>query len=118
MTLTEPESFTATETPVGRRSSAAPLAPPGGQPDLTGGVTDSQLAVLFRQAQWGLDEAAHDFPAGRVSAQRREELAASLEALAVIVRASTTETPAGRRSSDPRFLAPGGRPEPTETVTT
>ncbi|MGH3904599.1 MAG: hypothetical protein ACRDTE_10465 [Pseudonocardiaceae bacterium] len=53
------------ETPAGRRSSAAALAPPGGQPEPTTGVTDSQLAVLLRQTQWALDEAAHDFPAGR-----------------------------------------------------
>ena len=52
-------------------------------------VTDPQLAVLLRQTQWALDEAAHDFPAGRCTAQRREELAGSLEALAAIVRAST-----------------------------
>ncbi|MGH4014628.1 MAG: hypothetical protein ACRDSL_12030 [Pseudonocardiaceae bacterium] len=52
------------------------------------GVTGSQLAVLLRQAQWALDDAAHDFPAGRVSAQRREELAVTLEGLAVVVRAS------------------------------
>lgn len=77
------------------------------------GVTDAQLTVLFRQTQWALDEAAHDFPAGRVTEQRREELAASLDALALIVRASTTETPDGHRLSAPRFPAPGGRPEPT-----
>jgi len=77
------------ETPAVRRSSsAAPLAPPGGQPEPTTGVTDPQLAVLLRQAQWALDDAAHDVPAGRVTAQRREELAATLEALATIVRAS------------------------------
>ncbi|MGH8573394.1 MAG: hypothetical protein ACREX8_12590 [Gammaproteobacteria bacterium] len=52
------------------------------------GVTDSQLAVLLRQTQWALDDAAHDFPAGRVSAQRREELAVTLEGLAAIVRVS------------------------------
>ncbi len=52
------------------------------------GVTDFQLAVLLRQTQWALDDAAHDFPAGRGSAQRREELAGTLEALAAIVRAS------------------------------
>ncbi len=55
------------------------------------GVTDSQLAVLLRQTQWALDEAAHDFPAGRVTAQRREELAATLDALAAIVRASAPD---------------------------
>lgn len=55
------------------------------------GVTDSQLAVLLRQTQWALDEAAHDFPAGRATPQRREELAGTLEALAAIVRASAPE---------------------------
>ena len=51
-------------------------------------VDDSQLAVLFCQMQWMLDEAAYDFPAGRATPRRREELAGSLEALAAIVRAS------------------------------
>lgn len=55
----------------------------------TTAVSDSDLAVLLRQTQWTLDEAAYDFPAGRCTPQRREELAGSLEALARIVRAST-----------------------------
>ncbi|MGH3903613.1 MAG: hypothetical protein ACRDTE_05390 [Pseudonocardiaceae bacterium] len=38
---------------------------------------------------------SHDFPAGRAGARRREELAATLEGLAVIVRASAPEGPAG-----------------------
>ncbi|MGH3906718.1 MAG: hypothetical protein ACRDTE_21445 [Pseudonocardiaceae bacterium] len=80
-----------TETPAGRRSSVVPLAPPGGQPEPTTGVTDSQLAVLLRQTQWALDEAAHDFPAGRVTPTRREELAVTLESLAAIMRASAPD---------------------------
>ncbi len=80
------------ETPTGRRSSAVPLAPSGGQPpEPTTGVTDSQLAVLLRQTQWALDEAAHDFPTGRVTPTRREELAVTLESLAAIVRASAPD---------------------------
>lgn len=67
------------------------LACPGGRPDPSTGVTDSQLAVLLRQTQWALDEAAHDFPAGRCDTRRREELAATLEALATIVRASAPD---------------------------
>ena len=55
------------------------------------GPSDSQLAVLLRQAQWALDEAAHDLPAGRVSAQRRDELAGRLEALAVLLRGPVPE---------------------------
>lgn len=49
---------------------------------------DGQLAVLFRQVQWALDDAAHDWLAGRVTPQQREELAETLDALATIVRAS------------------------------
>ncbi|MGH3905372.1 MAG: hypothetical protein ACRDTE_14460 [Pseudonocardiaceae bacterium] len=67
------------------------LACPAGRPDPCTGVTDSQLAVLLRQTQWALDEAAHDFPAGRGSAQRRDELAGTLEALAATVRASAPD---------------------------
>lgn len=63
----------------------------GGCADDVGWVTDSQLAVLLRQAQWALDEAARDFPAGRVTPQRRSELSGTLEALAAIVRASAPD---------------------------
>lgn len=56
-----------------------------------GGVTDTQLAVLLRQAQWALDDAAHDVPAGRVSTQCRMELARTLEALAVVLRSSAPD---------------------------
>ncbi len=85
------------------------------------GITDSQLAVLLRQTQWALDDAAHDFPAGRGTPQRRYELAGTLEALAAIVRASapehtTTQTLADRRLSAPALLpAPGDRPDPHPT---
>ncbi|MGH3904479.1 MAG: hypothetical protein ACRDTE_09865 [Pseudonocardiaceae bacterium] len=51
--------------------------------------------MLLRQTQWALDEAAHDFPAGRVTPSRREELAVTLEALAAIVRASAPAIEAG-----------------------
>lgn len=54
-------------------------------------VTDAQLAVLLRQAQWALDDAAHDFPAGRVTPGRRAELAGTLEALAVVLRAAVPD---------------------------
>lgn len=49
-------------------------------------VTDSQLAVLLRQTQWALDDAAHDLPAGRATPGRRAELAGTLEALALVLR--------------------------------
>ncbi|MGH3908865.1 MAG: hypothetical protein ACRDTE_32485 [Pseudonocardiaceae bacterium] len=67
------------------------LACPDGRPDHPTSVTDSQLAVLLRQTQWTLDEAAHDFPAGRGTPQRRDELAGTLETLAAIVRASAPD---------------------------
>lgn len=82
----------AAETPAGRRSSAASLAPPGDRPGPDRQITDSQLAILLRQVQWTLGDAAFDWPRGRVSAQQREELAGTLESLASIVRVST---PAG-----------------------
>lgn len=50
------------------------------------GVTDLQLAVLLRQAQWALDDAAHELPAGRATVGRRVELAGTLEALALVLR--------------------------------
>ncbi|MGH3905875.1 MAG: hypothetical protein ACRDTE_17100 [Pseudonocardiaceae bacterium] len=88
----------------------APISCRECDPPPTNGVTDSQLAVLFRQAQWVLDDAAHDFPAGRVTARRREELAGSLEALGAIVRASTPIEPlTGRWSSGALPPAPGGQ---------
>lgn len=51
------------------------------------GITDSQLAVLLRQAQWALDDAAHDLPVGRATGGQREQLAATLETLALVLRA-------------------------------
>ncbi|HEX2301351.1 MAG TPA: hypothetical protein VHH34_23090, partial [Pseudonocardiaceae bacterium] len=38
-------------------------------------ATESDLAVLVLQTSWALADAAHDLPAGRLSAQRRDELA-------------------------------------------
>jgi hypothetical protein len=46
----------------------------------------TQMAVLFRQVQWTLDDAAYDWPAGRITPERREELARTLESLAILVR--------------------------------
>lgn len=88
VTLVGPKS------PAGHRSSGevkssiedlTPLAPPGDRPDP---ATDGELAVLVLQVSWALGDAAHDLPAGRVSAAQREELADTLQALGFIVRAS------------------------------
>ncbi|MCX2734459.1 hypothetical protein OOZ19_29795 [Saccharopolyspora sp. NFXS83] len=40
------------------------------------------LAVLLRQAQWALDEAAFDIGAGRATTEQRESLAGALVRLA------------------------------------
>ncbi|GAB2665262.1 hypothetical protein GCM10027271_25330 [Saccharopolyspora gloriosae] len=40
------------------------------------------LAVLLRQAQWALDDAAFDIGAGRATTGQREQLAAALVRLA------------------------------------
>ncbi|MCA1226158.1 MULTISPECIES: hypothetical protein [unclassified Saccharopolyspora] len=40
------------------------------------------LAVLLRQAQWALDDAAFDIGAGRATTDQREQLASALIALA------------------------------------
>ncbi|MCA1672594.1 MAG: hypothetical protein LC799_10450 [Actinobacteria bacterium] len=56
------------------------------------GVTDSQLAVLLRQTQWALDDAAYHCAGGAgLTRRQREELAGTLDALAAIVRASAPE---------------------------
>lgn len=74
------------ETPDGRRSSEPAPEAPGGHPVPTR-ISDPELALLLRQTQWALDEAAYACGGG-LSRQRRRELAATLEELAVIVRAS------------------------------
>lgn len=65
------------------------MSTPSPSTEISARITDSQLSVLLRQAQWALDDAAHDVPAGRATVTRRIELAGSLEALAVVLRAST-----------------------------
>lgn len=57
------------------------------------GITDAQLAVLLRQAQWALDDAAHDVPAGRATSRQRAELAGTLEALALLLRTPAPQLP-------------------------
>ncbi|MGH3919123.1 MAG: hypothetical protein ACRDSG_08815 [Pseudonocardiaceae bacterium] len=44
------------------------------------------LVVVLRQAQWLLDDVAHDLPAGWVSPEKGDELAVILESLATLVR--------------------------------
>jgi hypothetical protein len=47
---------------------------------------DTTLAVVLRQTQWLLADAARDVPAGRFTPERAEELAAILDDLASLVR--------------------------------
>ncbi|QUG99895.1 hypothetical protein HUO13_02925 [Saccharopolyspora erythraea] len=47
---------------------------------------DRALVVVLRQAQWLLDDAAHDIPGDRYSPQQSEELANTLDKLAEHVR--------------------------------
>lgn len=57
-------------------------------------LSATALAVLLRQAQWLLADAAHDLPTGRLATQRREELAVILERLAALVRDAGVDDPA------------------------
>ena len=67
------------------------MSTPSPSTEASARITDSQLSVLLRQAQWALDDAAHDVPAGRTTVERRVELAGTLEALAVVLRASAPD---------------------------
>ena len=77
----------------GRAVGTAAL--PGGLPDSAGPevtpVSGSDLAVLALQTSWALADAAHDLPAGRMSAQHREELADTLQALGYVLRVTAPE---------------------------
>lgn len=77
----------------GRAVGTAALS--AGLPDPSGTgvrwVNESDLAVLVLQTSWALADAAHDLPAGRMSGQRREELADTLQALGYVLRVSAPE---------------------------
>ena len=49
---------------------------------------DAALAVVLRQTQWILDDAAHGLPTGRFPTDKRRELASVLESLAVLLHES------------------------------
>lgn len=44
------------------------------------------VAVLLRQAQWALDDAAHRIPEDRLDSEAHQELAEALERLAAVLR--------------------------------
>lgn len=47
---------------------------------------DAALAVVLRQAEWLLADAARDVPAGRLTMEKSEELAEILEQLVALIR--------------------------------
>lgn len=58
-----------------------------GQPGATVTASDAgSLAVVIRQTQWLLDDTARDVPAGRLTPEKSQELAAILDGLAALVR--------------------------------
>lgn len=73
-------------------STSSPTIPevPEAAPALSEGAGPRQqraaLAVFLRKAQWLLDDAAHEVPSNRYSAERAAELAEALEELASLVR--------------------------------
>jgi hypothetical protein len=48
--------------------------------------TDGALAAALRWAMWSMDDAAHDLPAGRLTADRCAELIQTFELLAQLFR--------------------------------
>lgn len=52
---------------------------------------DTALAVLLRQAEWILGEAAFEIGGGRYGDQQRRELASALDELSAALRESTDE---------------------------
>jgi hypothetical protein len=52
---------------------------------------DTALAVLLREAEWMLDEAAFEIGGGRYGDQQRRELATVLDELSGALRESTEE---------------------------
>lgn len=73
---------------------------------------ERRLAVVFCQAQWLLEDAAHDVPAGSYNQRQTEQLAATLEELAKLVR--TRLNPAqSPRSKAPDTQVIGAYPKET-----
>lgn len=64
------------------------------------------LAVLVRQTQWLLDDAARDLPAGRYSPEKAAELAGILEDLAAVVRQHAGRQVIDAEEEHPRPAAP------------
>ncbi len=66
---------------------------------MTGPNTDGALAAALRWAMWSMDDAAHDLPAGRLTAERCHELIETFELLAQLFhnRAQWFDRPAERR---------------------
>lgn len=54
------------------------------------------LAAMLRLTQWHLDDVAHDLPAGRTTADQRQQLAHALANLAALIRAVPDSTDGSR----------------------
>jgi hypothetical protein len=50
------------------------------------GPADGALAAALRWAMWSMDDAAHDLPAGRLTAERCTELIDTFDLLAQLFR--------------------------------
>jgi len=48
--------------------------------------TDGALAAALRWAMWSMDDAAHNLPAGRLTAERCDELIQTFELLTQLFR--------------------------------
>jgi len=53
---------------------------------MTEPTVDGALAAALRWAMWSMDDAAHDLPAGRLTAERCDELIQTFELLAQLFR--------------------------------
>lgn len=76
-------------------------------------VTDEEraLTVIVRHAQWVLDDLANDLPAGRVTVERRREVANALADMARMLRESADRLSIGEAGQaaiiDPEQPPPG-----------
>ncbi|MHA6801273.1 hypothetical protein [Bounagaea algeriensis] len=75
---------------------------------MTRAETQRVLAVLMRQGEWMLDDAAHSVGGGRLSQQRCHDTAVALEDLAAFLRECCAELPE-QSGAEAHRAAPGMR---------
>ncbi len=76
---------------------------------MTRAETQRVLAVLMRQGEWMLDDAAHSVGGGRLSQQRCHDTAVALEDLAAFLRECCAELPAENSTGLPEKDAADSR---------